>query len=394
MKLLNSASGYVFTRNPIIVMSDDNEHQQQGISSYSVMYAGKRVFEGRFSLPFKIDISEISDIYASYLPDIATGGSKILRIIEGSEELRKRTISFEYLDDHDNPSPPVSAIAIPGGVSRQNFRTLAQKGTDPFKSRFLNRKGNFFLTTRTNSWRVVIPETELYPLFFVVDNLISSGIEVRALNGDVIWSSDAINAGIYALDIEALRRYAFEECDSLLSIFDIYTQGAFSCRIIIQRRDSVKERYRLKFRNSLGVFEIIEVVGTLLWSPEFGNEDNGHDFDRWDSQSQAFSAARSRIDRRQSITIEGIIKKRSELSFFMDMLASEDVFLLDVAPHSFKVIPTIEEFKYKHISTAPEPFALKLAVSDRERCILDELASDTDGKKPRVFSSQFNDKFN
>lgn len=394
MILLNAAGGYAFTRNPIFVASDDYEHQQQGINAYSVMLNFKRVFEGRFSMPFKIDISEIADIYSSPLPDISTGSNEILHLIETRDELKKRTVSFEYLDDRGNPSPSLDVIAIPGGIPHQNFKILTENGGDPFTARFLNRKGNYFLTTRTVSWRIVIPETELYPLYFIADKELDSGIAVRSIDGNEVWSSGALSAGLYALDLEAVRRRAFDDCDLLLSIFDIYTQGAFSCRIVISLSQPAKERYRLKFRNSLGVFEVIEIVGSLSWMPEFGSEDDDPGFDRRDSNSCAFSAMRPRIERRQSVTIDGIIKKRSELSFLMDMLASDEVYLLDSAARPVRVIPSIDEFQYRHRAAAPEPFSIKLTVSERDINIIDEMSNATDGIKPRVFSSQFNDKFN
>ena len=109
----------------------------------------------------------------------------------------------------------------------------------------------------------------------------------------------------FALDIDALRKQFFDEYGVLSNSFDIYKgdPSQYSCSIVIERSDPAQERYRLKFRNSLGVFEIIELAGELTITPDYAAADEAR-FSRYDAETDDFTADRERITRPQSLTIE------------------------------------------------------------------------------------------
>lgn len=389
MELARIKSGYAFTRNPIIVVSDDDEHQQLGIDTFLVSLAGRKIYEGRFSIPFSIDISEIADSFVEYAPPPAQAGA----IIEHFDDYEAAELKFEYIDEHEALSHPLSVKVIPGGVSKQNYRRFLSFGSDAFAVRFLNRSGNYFLTTRTSDWRIVMKETELFPLYFLVDKPINEiVISATSIDG-VEWVSNALEPGLYALDIDALRRYLFDTGDVLASEFDVVTDGVFSCRVVISRARLAKERYRLKFRNSLGVFEIIELAGSLSTSAAM-DDTADKVYDRWDSTTRSFTAAKGRTEQKKSVTVDGLEMSLIGLPFFMDMIASDEVYLLDAAPTPLQVIPSVEDLSLRRIPTNVETVSLKLDICDSDISISEDVDGIDDSKKPRIFSKQFSSQFN
>ena len=88
------------------------------------------------------------------------------------------------------------------------------------------------------------------------------------------------------------------------------------------------------------------------------------------------------------------MKRPDEVRFLMDMIGSEEVYLLDLTPTPLKVIPSVEEFTYKPRPDTPEKFTLKLEIADSETNIMQEIIDGSEGRKPRVFSKQFSKQFN
>lgn len=288
--------------------------------------------------------------------------------------------------------PDESAIVvIPGGVSKQNYRRLVAADMDAFTARFLRPDCNFFLTTRTESWRISIKETEIYPLCFFVAPQFNE-IVVKTVDGAFSEVFDRLEPGFYALDLNNMRRMFMDDYDCLPSIFDIYMAGVFSCRIVVEHADLSRNSYRLKFRNSLGVFEIIELTGEVTVTPEYDDAEETT-FKRFDSVTADYYTERERIERRRSITLETGVKRINELNFLMDMVSSEEVYLMDLATLPVKVIPSIEELTYQPHSYKPQNFKIKLTVAEGETNVMSDIVDGNDSKKPRVFSNQFSKQF-
>ena len=235
-------------------------------------------------------------------------------------------------------------------------------------------------------------ETELYPLYFLISQQIKQIDVVETVTGKTL-TFDRLGMGVSALDIDALRRRFMNDHRVIPNIFDVYMAGVFSCRVVVERSDISKERYRLKFRNSLGIFEIIELTGELSVSPEYEEAEEAI-FKRLDSVTGDFYTERERVERRQAITVETGVKRPDEVRFIMDMIASEEVYLLDLTALPVKVIPSAEEFTYRPRPDAPEKFSIKLTIADAETNIMQDIIDGSEGRKPRVFSKQFSKQFN
>ena len=381
-------SGYAFSRNPIIIQHPSDSTFGINPGKFRIKYGWEYIFEGRFTRPLSIDISDIVDAYSNYFDEVPEDNTEPIRQIEERDDLGERTIICNFEDDYYDGE--YSCIVIPGGISQQNYRRFLNLGRDVFQERFINPNCNFFLTTRTASWRIVLKETELYPLYFIVPDITDS-VKILAGTESYDWSCDDL--GIAALDIASLRKYFIENKNILPSVFDIYYNEKFSCRIVIEKSENVRERYRLKFRNSLGVYEIIELIGELSISPEYTDSEEAK-FKRYDKITAGFNVDRERVDCRQIITVDTGVKRSDEIRFLMDMLGSDEVYLLDLTSLPIKVIPSVEDMTFNPQSEKPQNFTIKLEIPFSEENMLPDIVDGSDSVKPRVHSYQFTKTFN
>lgn len=392
MAVLNIPCGFAFSRNPIVVKEVfPNEKLNHRGGNLVVRMDGSAIFEGRFFPPLRMDLSEIIDAHALFLPDIRPGlpDDPILEIEDiGELHSRKVTVVYSYGDiaaAHD-------FTAIPGGVSNQNYKRWTELGTDAFSARFLNYGGNFFLTTRTSGWQIVIKETELYPLYFLAPEGLAD-VVISDPTSENAYNCEKLEPGVFALDIERLRSYFITEHDVLPSIFDICISGNLACRVAIAQSLPSVESYRLKFRNSLGVFEIIEAIGSLAFQPEYDESENAS-FDRIDSATGNFVSDRERVARQLSAQINMSVGSSEDINFIMDMAASEEVYLLDMTDIPIRVIPSIDEFTYQRRMILPANIPLKLKFSESESNIMQDIVTGNESNKPKLFAVTFNDLFN
>lgn len=391
MNIQGITSGYAFTRNPIIIReSYPSDAFDKNGGRFWLMFGDRVIYEGRFFPPCDIDIAEILNASVPFYSEPPEDNDNPVVEIEREDNIRARKcyITCEY----DRLESRGEFIAIPGGISKQNYKRLLTVGKDIFTARFHNPKNNFFLTTRTAGWRIVLKETELFPLYFFVCRT-QEVVDVVESVTHTSLTFDRLQPGVYALDIAALRRRFDYESGVIPSVFDIYMAGVFSCRIVVERSDISKERYRLKFRNSLGIFEIIELTGELSITPDY-SEAKDATFNRYDSITGGFCTDRERVERKQSITVETGVKRPEEVRFLMDMIGSDEVYLLDMTPFPLRVIPSVEGITYKPRPDTPEKFTLKLEIADSEINIMQEIIDGTEGIKPGVFSKQFSKQFN
>lgn len=393
----NIKAGIAFSKNPIVLHSSltvDDYNPITGIP-FTVYTSGMgQRYIGRYNQPFNVNISEIVDAYAYYIREPWSGAPCINGVIE-IEDLGTMYDRMVFVDVTDDKLDKWQCYVIPGGVSRQNFRRYNLLGTDVFESRFLNNANNFFMTTRTAGWCIVLKESELYPLYFISLEDAMYMTVVERTTGKSLVQEARLGSGIFALDIDAVRRQFFDDYGVLSNIFDIYKGNPtqYSCRIVIERCEPSRERYRLKFRNSLGVFEIIELSGELAISQDYATADEAR-FSRYDAVTDSFTTDRERIASTRSLSIETGIIRADCVRFLMDMIGSEEVYLLDLSELPVKVIPSIEELQFKPRPEAPQKYTVKLQVTEDETNIMQDIIDGTEGHKPRVFSLQFTKQFN
>jgi hypothetical protein len=155
-----------------------------------------------------------------------------------------------------------------GGISKLLRRKLVAASTDIFNWKLKNPLNNFFLTTRTNSQLIFIPENELVPLYYygkgMAFNLKVDGQTVASFN-----HSEEENENLKSIDFNALRNEIMTNNHKLISIFDIMTpNGGYVGSIIITQANNASD-YFLKFLNSWGVYEMISLNGMIEYNPTF-----------------------------------------------------------------------------------------------------------------------------
>lgn len=387
--LTPSASGHAFTRNPLWLSMPGAG--QRVFSIYGQGYTSEHpAYTGEVTAPAVINLAEFLEAIIPAIGDLGEQGAII------SYGLQDGTVTIAVDDGSQEPTT-MQIIAHQGGVSKQNYRKLLSASTDVFAARFLNPACNFFLTTRTNDWRLNIKETELYPLVFfypTTGNLILSD----AVGGQSLTLSDTSGGTNYSgklcsLNLKAVRRYFLDEYNVIANVFNVLVGDTYACRIAIQEARIQRERYRLKFRNSYGAFEVIEITGAAQIAPAFDGEDDDRQYKRYQADIDDFATERQRAAVTKAIKASTGYKTNNELRFILDVLASEEVYLLGLTDDPIRVIVTAEELSYDHRPTSPQAFNLEIKPVEDDRCITPEMPDGLVPGRGGVFSEEFSEKF-
>ncbi|MDE5750099.1 MAG: hypothetical protein K2H87_04945 [Duncaniella sp.] len=387
-------SGLAYTGNPIVI-ADPAEVVSQQLAGYpfTVDMGGRRVYEGRFHHPYSVDVSGIVDAFAPDLPGFGYGpmlDCGFVCEIEGPEEFARRTT---YIHFDGETEREYGFVAMRGGVSASNRRCLAlTPGEDIFTARFLAKDTCFFMTARTSGWRLNIKETELRPLVFVTDTEDETITAVEKTTGQSL-TADGFGPGVYALDVDALRRRFFEEKGVLPSVFDIYRRGSMACRIAVTRAEVSADRCRLMFRNSFGAFETIELTGKVTCSPGWDSAEEAA-CKSYDLLTGEYITERGRTAMSSKLTVDTGFKTPGEIRLMLDMVGSDNVQLVGLLPRAVRVIPSIEEPGHSLRQDAPESFTLLLDMSEDGMFVTPDFAGPSDMRRPRVFSPHFDGRFN
>lgn len=387
--LTPSAAGHAFTRNPLMLNMPGTGKRVfavygQGYTSVNPAY------KGEVTAPARINLAEFIEAIIPAIEDPGDNGGMI------SYGLQDGSVSITVTDG-ENSLFSQTIVAHQGGVSKQNYRKLIQAGTDIFAARFLNPACNFFLTARTHDWRLNIKETELYPLVFfypsqgtlTVQDIVSGNtVSLPAVSNDVDY-----HGRLCALNLKAIRQYFLEEYNCITGVLEVLVDGTPAARIAIQESRPQRERYRLKFRNSFGAFEIVELTGNAQCAPEVNGEQEDQQYKRYMADIDDFAAERQRTEISSVINLTTGYKTRHELQFILEAIASEEVYLLDVSSEPVKVIVSSEELSYDLHPSGPQAFSLKLTPVDGDICLTRELPTETIPIRGGLFSQEFSEEF-
>jgi len=210
-----------------------------------------------------------------------------------------------------------------GGISKRFQRYLQEKGTDIFTYKLQNAYKQFLLTTRTSGRNVTMRESELCPVYFIALN---RTYDIFTEDGRQIALPGMTEGNVYALDLEELRKYLFNDYHmNIQSLFTVKINGNVIFDITIIPAANVPNRYVLEFRNSYGVPERMEVSGKKTLQPEFG-EDNVYQL--FDESVDDYIEQNDRLPIREVINAEFGYKTIEEFMFARDMLQSDKRYLI------------------------------------------------------------------
>ena len=371
-------TGNAFTRNPIFLSVSSCS-----MATYSIRMNNEEIFKGNGIGEFRVNIAEIVETGitgAQILPD---NTDHILAVSGLSAEVTIHVVNEG--EEEDN----LSFTAWKGGISKKEFKRLRNMGTDIFSLKFLNESCNFFFTTRSNDWRIMMRETELYPLCFIYPG---HELKIMELLTGQSFSIPGTVGNFYALNLEAVRLKFFTDYGVLANLFDVYSGDTFALRIGIEQSPTVRERYRLRFLNSYGVYEVFSLEGEASVTPGM-DEDEDAVFRRYDEITDDYYSDRIRTEIQEAVTIKTGFKRPQEIRFLLDLLSSDDVYLSGYGREEIKVIPSAEEFSYRVRPDAPQNVTLKLMFADKESNWTGEI-TESGYRKPRVHSKEFSKQFN
>lgn len=371
-------TGNAFTRNPIFLSVSSSS-----MATYSIRMNNEEVFKGNGIGEFRVNIAEIVETGITGARILSESSEPLLAVSGLSAEVTIHVVNEG--EEEDN----LSFTAWKGGISKNEFKRLRNMGTDIFSLKFLNESCNFFFTTRSNDWRIMMRETELYPLCFIYPEHELKITEL--LTGQSIFLPGTAG-NLHALNLEAVRLKFFTNYGVLANLFDVYSGDTFALRIGIEQSPTVRERYRLRFLNSYGVYEVFSLEGEASVTPGM-DEDEDAVFRRYDEITDDYYSDRIRTEIQEAVTIKTGFKRPQEIRFLLDLLSSDDVYLSGYGQEEIKVIPSVEEFSYRVRPDAPQNVTLKLTFAEKESNWTGEI-TESGYRKPRVHSKEFSKQFN
>ena len=371
-------TGNAFTRNPIFLSVSSSS-----MATYSIRMNNEEVFKGNGIGEFRVNIAEIVETGITDARILSDNTEHLLAVSGLSAEVTIHVVNEG--EEEDN----LSFTAWKGGISKKEFRRLRNMGTDIFSLKFLNESCNFFFTTRSNDWRITMRETELYPLCFIYPG---HELKITELLTGQSLAVPGTAGNFYALNLEAVRLKFFTDYGVLANLFDVYSGETFALRIGIEQSPTVRERYRLRFLNSYGVYEVFSLEGEASVTPGM-DEDEDAVFRRYDEITDDYYSDRIRTEIQEAVTIKTGFKRPQEIRFLLDLLSSDDVYLAGYGREEIKVIPSAEEFSYRVRPDAPQNVTLKLMFADKESNWTGEI-TESGYRKPRVHSKEFSKQFN
>lgn len=389
---LDDIKDFAFTGNPIMIS------EQGGVSSYSrfeIQIGTRKVYCGKFTSPLSIDIADIVDSFVPHIPEIPNDNVNPFVEVESMTQMSDRLVSFRLVpeDGASGAAESVSFYALPGGISRQHLRVYADSGVNVFDARFLNPRANFFLTTKNSGWLIKISEKEAGALYFIAgpddyELRVTESISGRHLSFEIN------GLGIYALDVNAMRRRFFDCHNVLSACFDVYRNNSFACRIVIAREYAALEEYCFRYRNSFGVFDKLMLAGELMVTQAVLDKENIEIYGKYNRIIGSVSKQRERVSYEKTFSIDTILRSSLNINALLDMLASDEVYLVNSSGLSVRVIPSAENLSFRVAVVAPLKISLKFEAADYESNLMPDIINVFEPRRKRIFSNQFNSCFN
>lgn len=382
-------SGFAFSGNPVIFSEPAQPNKEVTGGRFDLWRGPETIYSCKFSLPlYSLNLSEVIDgeLAPVPLPDFKEG-----EWISLASDFISRTIYI--LGEYDNAADIESGdiVMLRGRIPSALYRQLTAGGKDIFTERFLNPEANFFLTTRTSGDIIEIPETEIYPLCFIVPK----GGEIIVTTSFGNHRSGELSKGIYWLDLDALRRRIFMNYSGsrLPNVFNVrFADSEKNIEVVITRSEISLDRVRLRYRNSFDIPEVMAFTGKLTVK-QSKEESQDNEYLSYLPISDDF-----RIDREESrlkieLTLDtGPISPR-DLPRLLEVVNSSDVALESPVDGSWiPVVVSGGDISFPLRPETPESFEITLKISEDDLSVLDALNPD-DMPPLRLFSDEYNDKF-
>ncbi len=394
MKFSPDDSPVVLAGNPMLLKCTNNGGFP-AVCEYSVLLEHNDIYTGKVSLDDGQTVEvDVSDVVSDFIPPYPApdGDGWLKTVVPGAGT--QLTFTSYQVDVSPSGYDTMTAYALPGRMSKQHLRASRPVPLIGISAPFL--------TTRSNGWLLKIPEDELMPLYFCVPDATSDSparLKLRELLYGAVMETEIDTRGIYALDVDAARREIFDNHYALSNLYEMTLNDKTVARIIITEGCPKSYRYKLsaRFLNSFEVPEVICLSGKISCTPAFGDDDSDDTdgaFMRWDAAVADFERVRNRAAMSATITIETDPIPAGRLPLLLDMLGASSVDLYGLGPSLVKAVPGADELDISLNGNAPQSFTLTFRVSASEMAMLPPMADGETGLPPRLFSDEFDEKFN
>lgn len=305
-------------------------------------------------------------------------------ILSTSSNLKEYTIE---VNNQTGDRQTLQHKVLLGGISKRAMRHLNQTGSNIFTMKLLNAAGNFFMSTRTEQRVLSIRETEIRPLLFIAP---VTTFTVKVAEGISTVISGLTVGACYALNLEALRKYFFSKNNMLASQFEIITVEGKAVTIVISPANIEKERYYIEFLNSYGAYECIEVTGKPTLDQDKGEDEV---YGKYDEEVNDYTESRERVNTVDNLHVQTGFKTEKELMFILDMLSSDEIYLIGYGNRGIKVNASADSLAIAKNMNTPQSLPITLRFCDSEKHFTQELNSN-DFNNPRIHTDVFSKQFN
>ena len=345
IKIIKEPKKYSFTGNPVVFeLSTESDEpvpveisDTEGGKAHSTMYYPFLLPDGSY----KINMNISDFLHFDNTVDIPK--NEIISVLQG--------FSRYYYVKIGKPGDSYIfyGYALRGGIGERAMQRLHENGYDMFTYRLSQSFEQFLFTTRTNGKEIRVKETELYPFVFMHPGL---PVVFKSESGDEI-STLAQPAGTFcAMDLRPLT----EQFPPGTRRIEVCPSGQYAFHFTVLPGKSSEERYLLRFRNSLGAFEMLEITGRAMHAPEFSEENLWEtltDFDFYEER-------RSRVKSNGIIEMETGYKERDEFPFIIDLIQSAEIYFIYPDGDSFRCHVKTDGVQYRNLMTEPTSVKLKI----------------------------------
>lgn len=334
----------VLAGNPVrLDISSDRD------TTFTLSQSGTVIYRGSGSGTYFV---YIQDIIASYLQPQILYSSDSRNLIPVTDN----GLTFSLSVTNGSQSRSLSFKAYLGGMSRSVIRSLRQ--SNPFTARFLSTTGNIFFSLRERGGMLLMRETEITPLLFIYP---SGTLSVVSNSKTVSLSGTA--GSLYGLNIEHIRRSLYDSYGFIANTFTLKLGSSNVIDIVITPATLSREHYYLRYLNSLGAYDILDLTGSAMKEQDDSDESSHTVFD---STVDGYVLERDRLMSRLSLKLDSGLLSEDRLILFQDMLSSSDVTLLGYHGQDIKVIPSADSMDYLHSSLSAQSIGLTLRFADED----------------------------
>lgn len=253
-----------------------------------------------------------------------------------------------------------------GGVSYTIFDILDKQNSCFMRYRLQNHTRQFVFTTRTNSRNISMRETEIMPLVFIHPGVNVAFVTDRGRM--LIPPLEAANK-LVAINVDYIRKLTYNTYKEIPCYFSVLVNDSYIFDVSITKAMNTSNRRVLSFKNSLGMFEKIEITGDIKQEDEFEEATEFSYFSGGGKHAKLYTDRKSVSDIRKA---DLGFKSKEELFFLRDLLCSDEVYIND-SGGSRRVLISADEISYNTAFETPQSISISIKMAEKDSLFTTDL---------------------